>query len=334
MSYVIQAIEPQGAKKHDCPQVHYLAQKWAQKYVLSIKDYEISPREYDKSKTSEKLQTSLRTASVEAWSLTEKLIAKEVWRHRINPKLINPWEIAEDIFNLYQKAIETYAQQTHPLNLTRTIAPEIGNIRQKYTVEDSRVIGFVSMQFHYTGHQLLQRISPDEQEGVNYYFKVIDDHLYMPLQRAYRAAAKHDENSQALMAVQQLLPVSTDIAKNICERVVRLYPNYCTKSGSIGEEKIKISSIRDTEMFQVYLWVCLLEGNISIILQELFPLCAMLYPALKVQWELIRQMLHLLGKQTCNYLATEQQNIFLPYFQVLWQMFSPEVFPETLEDEG
>jgi Phycobilisome protein len=331
MSYVIQAIEAQGAKKHDNSEVHYLAQKWAQKYVLSIKNDEFAGT-YDNSETSEKLQTSLRTASAEAWSLTEKLIAKEVWRHGINPKLINPWEIAKDILNLYEKAIETYTQQIHPLNLTRTIAPEIGIIRHRYTLEDPRVIGFVSMQFHYTGQQLLQKIPFEEQKRVSNYFKVIDDHLYMPLQRAYRAAAKHDNKSQALIAVQELLPVSTDIAKNICERVIELYPNYSTRSGSIKEEKIKISSIRDTEMFQVYLWVCLLEGNISVILQELFPLCAMLYPALKVQWELIRQMLHLLGKETCNYLVPEQQNIFLPYFQVLWQMFSPEVFPETLED--
>jgi Phycobilisome protein len=333
MSYVTEAIKPQGAKKRNDSQLHYLAQKWAQKYVLAIKDNEIPPGECEARETSEKLQTSLRAASVEAWSLTEKLIAKEVWRHGINPRLINPWEIAEDIFRLYEKAIETYTLQIHPLNLTRTIAPEVGNIRQKYTAEDPRVIGFVSMQFHYTGQQLLQRISPWEQERVKNYFKVIDDHLYMPLQRAYRAAAKHNEDSEALMVVQQLLPVSSDIAKNICERVIKLYPNYCTRNGLLQEEKIKISSIRDTEMFQVYLWVCLLEGNMSVIFQELFPLCVMLYPALKVQWELIRQMLHLLGKETCNNLGSEQQNIFLPYFQVLWQMFSPEVFPETLEDE-
>ncbi|MEO3706783.1 hypothetical protein [Trichormus azollae] len=51
------------------------------------------------------------------------------------------------------------------------------------------------------------------------YFNVIDDHLYMPLQLAYEVAAKHNYNSSVLSAVQNLLLVSTQTAKNICQRV-------------------------------------------------------------------------------------------------------------------
>jgi hypothetical protein len=42
-------------------------------------------------------------------------------------------------------------------------------------------------------------------------------------------------------------------------------------------------------MFQVYLWVCVLEDTISSGQQELFPLCVMLYPRLNVRWELVQQ---------------------------------------------
>ena len=77
------------------------------------------------------------------------------------------------------------------------------------------------------------------------------------------------------------------------------------------------SSIRDVEMFQVYLWVCADKGNISAIQQELFPLCVMLYPILKVSWEIIREMLHLLGQEISERLNTKQANTLMPYFQVM-----------------
>ncbi|MGA9380118.1 MAG: hypothetical protein WBV73_15245, partial [Phormidium sp.] len=200
-------------------------------------------------------------------------------------------------------------------------------------VADPRVIGFVSMQFHYTGLSLISDLSVRKKTELLDYFKVIDDHLYMPLQRAYDAAANQDYDSQMLKVVQQLLPVSTEIAKNICERVIELYPNYSTYTGNLNNPVVKTASIRDVEMFQVYLWVCVLENSIAAIQQELFPLCVMLYPTLKVRWELVRQMINLLGKEIGNRLGREQQELFKPYFQALREMFSPEIFPESFADE-
>ncbi|MEH2133390.1 MAG: hypothetical protein V7K86_22735, partial [Nostoc sp.] len=61
---------------------------------------------------------------------------------------------------------------------------------------------------------------------------------------------------------------------------------------------------------------------------ELFPLCVMLYPRLKVQWEVVRQMLHLLRQEINISLTSQEAETLMPYFQVLWDMFSPEVFAE------
>jgi hypothetical protein len=138
----------------------------------------------------------------------------------------------------------------------------------------------------------------------------------MPLQRVYTAAAKLDCHSVVLMAVQHLLPNSTYIAKNITQKVIELYSAYLSYSGYLNNAKVTISSIRDVEMFQVYLWVCADKGNIAAIQQELFPFCVMLYPTLKVSWEIIRQMLHLLGSKISERLNTEQANTLMPCFQV------------------
>jgi Phycobilisome protein len=311
-----------------------------------------------REQTAQKLMKSLRTVSHQAWNKVEMLLSQEMERHQIEPSLINPWEITADSFKiyektlevytkqaplrqlamvmrlarqgepLYQKALEIYTEQVAPSQLATVIGAEVGALRKKYTKEDPRVLGFVSMQFHYTSFLLLQTLSSTERTIIPAYFKVIDDHLYMPLQRAYEAAAEHDFDSPALAAVQNLLPVSTEISRKISHRIIELYPSYRSHSGLLSDPEVKTSSIRDIEMFQVYLWLCTLEGSVAPIQQELFPLCVMLYPTFNVQWELIRQMLHLLDREIQSRLSAKQANTLTPYFQALWHMFSPEVFGE------
>lgn len=314
-----------------------ITQQWAKKYVRKLIDSENTWEATSKgvrSLTAQRLLQSLRATTVQGWTKTESLIAKEVQRHGINYKLIDPWEIARDAYYIYEKALSAYAEQIPPRRLCIFIASDVGCMRKKYTAIDPRVIGFVSMQFHYSGQSLLESLPKAEQAIVGTYFKVIDDHLYMPLHRFYEAAAKYDYNSPALESIRKLLPMSSEIAKKIATRIAELYPNYRCYSGSLNEPTVMISSIRDVEMFQVYLWVCVLERSIAAIQQELFPLCVMLYPPLKVRWELVRQMIHLMGIELQVHLEPQQRSLFMPYFQALWDLFSPEVFPETLEDEN
>jgi hypothetical protein len=350
--------------------VHSLAQLWAKRYVENLQDDEQKAASTDsvdlsaltsdegRSQTVETLKQALRFTSAQAWSKTESLLAKEVQRHRINPELIDPWQIAEDTRYLFERTLEVYANQvpsqqllsalersnqprtvvseglTHlttlppPGRLSVVISPEVGRIRQKYTAQDPRVLGFVSMQFHYSGQMLLELLSPVERNLLSAYFKVIDDHLYMPLHRAYEAAAMYDYSAPPLYAVRQLLPVSSEIARNICQRVLQLYPSYQSYSGLLGAPAVRVSSLRDVEMFQVYLCLCVLEGKITALQDELFPLCVMLYPPLSVRWELVRTMLRLLGQELTIHLDANAVTLFKPYSRALWEMFAPEVLPD------
>jgi hypothetical protein len=316
--------------------IKMLSKLWAKKYVQKLIEPEDACESNSKAMqtiTAQRLLQSLRATSVQAWTKTETLLSQEVKRHGINYKLIDPWEIAKDVHDIYEEVLLAYAAQVAPQCLCVSIGTKLGRIRQKYTKIDPRIIAFVSLQFHYSGQLLLEPISKQEQLTVNSYFKIIDDHLYIPLQRAYDAAAKHDYNSPVLEIVRRMLPASREIARKIATRMIELYPNYRCYSGSLDEPTVKASSIRDIEMFQIYLWVCLLENSIAAIQHELFPLCVMLYPTLNVRWELVRQMLHLMSIELRKRLELPQVSLLLPYFQVLWEMFSPEVFPERLEDE-
>jgi hypothetical protein len=158
------------------------------------------------------------------------------------------------------------------------------------------------------------------------YMKVMDDHMYMPLQAAYEAAANHPFDSPALGAVQHLLPISTKIAISVCRQICRVHPNYKSYSGPLTDLTVRTASIRDVEMFQVYLCLCVLEDDMRSVQQELFPLCVMLYPNLRVSWRLVQDMLKTMGWDMHDRLPPDYMAIFLPYLRTLTEMFSSDIF--------
>ncbi|NJO80403.1 MAG: hypothetical protein HC827_19105 [Cyanobacteria bacterium RM1_2_2] len=309
-----------------------LEKLWAKKYVGNLANYAwetSAPSATGREQIAEKMLGTLRFASSQAWGKTEALLISELQRHRIHADLIDPWRIASDSRLLFEKAVESYTHQLRPERFSVVIAPECGRIRQAYSAQDPRVLGFMSMQFHYTGQLLLEKLTADEKPLIADYFKVMDDHLYMPLHRAYEAAAAHVAGSPALLAVQHLLPISTQIAEFICAEVAEHNPDHRCYSGSLQDATVRISSIRDVEMFQIYLCLCVLEGNVAAVQQELFPLCVMLYPPLNVKWELVRQLLGLLGWEIQKRLPPADHKTFAPYGKALQEMFSLDVFPES-----
>jgi hypothetical protein len=327
--------------------VSVLAQQWAKKYIRNLDD---PNRSGNKSASDDQdalfggaeqeavelvdppeviakaLNSALRNASSQAWQRTEAFLSKEVLRHDIDADLIDPWEISKDIHDIYKKAIAAYGEGIPAYKLSMRINNDVAEVRKKATSVDPRVIAFVSIQFHITGEILLQDLKHNTQDVVRDYFKVIDDHLYMPLHRAYDAAALHAIDSPALKFVQHMLPYSTEIAHSICQRVIDLYPNYRCYNGPLNKPNIRISSVRDVEMFQIYLWVCLLENDLQALQDELFPLCVMIYPGLNVSWELVQQMIHLLGKEIQLRSEGVDSQALMPFYLALREMFSPAVF--------
>jgi hypothetical protein len=314
-----------------------LAKLWGKRYVQNLLSYShvLSNRDRDRfsevsslegrAQTATKLLKSLNFASAQAWSKTESLLTAEVQRHGINPHYIDPWQIARDSHQLFEKVLEVYHQGKAPQSLATVIAPECGRVRKSVSTPDPRILGFVSMQIHYTGQKLLEPLSDAERILIEDYFKVLDDHLYMPLQRAYEVAANHPEHSAPLAAVQALLPQSGRIAQEVCQQVLQDVGNYQSFSGSLSSPTVQVSSIRDVEMFQIYLCVCTLENSIAAFQEELFPLCVMLYPPLKVEWWLVRSLVELLEQSMNQCLELHQVKLFKPYLDSMQQLFAIEV---------
>ncbi|NER80550.1 MAG: hypothetical protein F6K42_13440 [Leptolyngbya sp. SIO1D8] len=314
---------------HPDTELPSLSELWAKKYIAKLKDQDALLKTLGEAKhrvdIAQKLTELLRPISAQAWHKTESLLSDEIRRHNISSELIDPWAISKDVHQVYEKALLAYANRLPPQRLSVAIAADMGTIRQKHTVIDPRVIGFVSMQFHYCGQMLASQVKGAEKTALESYFKVVDDHLYMPLHRAYEAAANCTYDAPELKAVHHLLPYSSQIAADIVNMVNQLHPTYTSYTGHLSNQIVRTSSIRDVEMFQVYLWTCVLEQNIAAIQQELFPLCVMLYPRLDVSWDLVREMLHLLQKAFSKYGQPQDTESYQPYHTSLCKMFSAEV---------
>ncbi len=319
--------------------LYSLASVWARRYVSAVavngpvNEPAIVPldaaaffSEFGLQQTAAKLQGLIRQASAQAWGQTEQLLGGELQRHGIAPELVNPWAIAADSHKLFEQAIAAYGEGISARQMSLVVGHDCGQLRSKSMQADPRLIGFVSMQCHYTGQALLAVLTDRERELFAPYLKVIDDHLYMPLREAYQAAAQHDSTSEKLRAVQHLLSVSSKIARKVYKRVSGQNPGYQSHSGALSSEAIRVSSLRDIEMFQMYLCVCLLEGNVRSVQEQLFPLCVMLYPRLHVSWQLVQEMLAALGWEMHKRLLPGDMMQFLPYLRTLSHMFSEDVF--------
>ncbi|MGB7894070.1 MAG: hypothetical protein WCF82_19500 [Microcoleus sp.] len=318
--------------------VSSFAVSWAKKYYSTVATRENqAPRqilpsldltnfEGNRAPIVEKLTDTLNLASEIAWSRVEALLGKQIERHAINPSLINSLEIPGDSRTLYRKAIDAYADREPVFRLSVLVGKDIIKVRRKYSETDPLVLGFVTMQFQYTSKILLGCLSESERAEFAPYLKVVDDYLHIPYGEINEAAANQPPNSRDLLAVQHLLQHTTQIASAVYDRASAQHQGYRSSSGYLNDREVKISGIRDVEIFQSYLCWCVLEGSIHPVQQELFPICVMLYPKLHVSWELVQDMLLILFWEICERLPAEDLTVFVPYLRTLTELFSRDVF--------
>lgn len=318
--------------------VSSVAVNWAKKYYLTVNTHNqqtqslipapsnLLESQGNRARTVDKLADTLKVASEIAWSKVRTLLGIEIERHAISPDLINSTQIIADTRNLYRKVLDAYGDREAPSRLSVLVGKDIMEIRKKYSHADPLVLGLVALEFHYVGQFLLGCLSQDEQLQVVAYLKIVDDYLHIPFGDIHASAANQDPNSQALLAVQHLLSCTTQIATAVYERVSAKNAGYRSSSGFLSDVRVKLSSIRDVEIFQSYLCLCALEGSIWPVQQELFPICVMLYPRLHVSWKVVQDMLMVLFWEMHDRLTAEDMMVFLPYLRTLTEMFSDEVF--------
>lgn len=320
---------------------YFLAVNWAKKYYKNIRNAPYQREQNNetisdnlttlnlnknRASTVDKLLESLKVASEIAWGKVESILGLEIISHGINEDLIQPEQMRTDSRHLYREVIITYADREKPSRLSVLLGKKFIEIRRKYTQADPLVLGFMVMQCHYLGQMLSRCLSPQGKLDFVPYLKSVEDYLYIPFREIHELAAEHHPNSPELNAVQHLLPYTTKIAEAVYQRVSKKHQGYRANSGSLNKLMVKLSSIRDVEIFQCYLCWCVLEGSLAPIQEELFPLCVMLYPRLNVSWKLVQDMLLFMFWEIYDRVSPEDMMMFLPYLRTLMEMFSDEVF--------
>jgi hypothetical protein len=276
--------------------------------------------------SSDLLLRSLRLVSAEAWSKTEALLKDEVERYGMNSSLVDPWAIVGDSYALFEQAIEHYADQgaSGPAlrSLTPAIARRCSQMRQRWSESDARVLGFVSMHVHYTGRMLLERMPMPERSKFEAYVRFLEEQLYLPLQELYQAAAHSSVAPATLRAVQCLLPLTSKIARRVVKRITNRHSQYQTYSGHLTSRQVHASSLRDVEMFLLYLGLSSLQGNTQLVEERLFPICQLLYPRLHVTWDLVQEMLEEIAWELHHRLLPDDMMQFSPYLRTFTTLFS------------
>lgn len=310
-----------------------LFQAWSRRYAYGPILTELQPSRGGSAHRSALLQ-QLRYAlsQVKAESPAQaptSLLSRVVNRAKL-PERLDFQEVAEDIYQIYDVALTFYARGIAPERSTLVMAERIGYLRNRYAAYTPYIISLASIQFRQTRHRLLTYLSSRQQAHIISYLEAIDDHLYLPLGRVYEAAAVYPPNAQELITVRRLIPLSGKIARKIVERVQTAFPHYHSYSGPLSSSLVKAASIRDVELFQAYLWLCILECSDAVLTQELLPLCQRLYPILNIRWELVRYMLLLLEHEIGRRSEPHQWQQFRPYIDRLRNIFAG-VAAETLQ---
>ncbi|MEQ9668276.1 hypothetical protein [Coleofasciculus sp. G2-EDA-02] len=225
--------------------------------------------------------------------------------------------------DLYKVSVMPKLELPEISSLVTILTPELMQFQSQHlSASNQKILGFMSTQFHLSSKVLLNRLSLPEQLLLSPYFKFIEEQVCIPWQRVCAAAGQHSLNSPILALVEQLLPKSQEIAARVYRKALELYPNYRSRRGKLDAPEVKASSIRDVEMFQAYLWVCVLEQNMAAMEKELFPLCEMVYPSVNVSWELVDKMVKLLVEKIIIRLDTQQKSIVQPYTTAMQKLFA------------
>jgi len=206
--------------------------------------------------------------------------------------------------------------------LTLTLEPSLLDLQKQHiALLDWRTLGFMTTVLNLIATQLLQQLTLVEQVLITPYFKFVEEQIALPWQRLCAAADKHSLDAPRFMLVEQMMPASPDIAQTVYCRLMHLFPKHCSRRGTLNQPEVMHSCLRDLEMFQSYLWLCILEDSLQPVTQELVTLCVMVMQSVGVKWELIAQWNQLLLDEIVRRVTPEQKALLLPYIEGMQQAF-------------
>ncbi len=207
--------------------------------------------------------------------------------------------------------------------LASAIEPTLIVFQKQHIVsKDWRALGFLTTQLKFTNKLILHMLTPVEKVLLQPYLKFLEEQVAIPWQRICAAGEKQELGSPLLTLVGKMLLVIEEITQTVYHQLVTMFPNHRSRSGSFNDPSVAHSSIRDLNMFQAYLWLCVLEQSLAPVEEELVHLCLMVTEKVEIKWELISVWVQLLMDEVNKFLTLEEEMILQPYTQGMVQAFN------------
>ncbi|MBW4633933.1 MAG: hypothetical protein KME30_19125 [Iphinoe sp. HA4291-MV1] len=336
------------------PSVERLTKLWAKRYTPDLssrflfqdpwlhRDLVEAASPAGRVKTVAKLQLPLLDVTCQMAGI----LAKELYEYIPNVLDLNETrQLSQYSHQVYIKLLEFYQQSSNSqqsilwaiagnsLSLSEWGIPNIEQLatalqpillefqEQHILSHDWRTLGFITTLLNFCNQLLLKQLTPIEQIIIAPYFKFVEEQVAVPWQRVCAAAAKHQLDSPALALVEQMLSVSDEIAQVVYHRITELFPNHRSRRGGLSDPGVTHSCLRDLNMFQAYLWLCMLEENTVPMEQELAALCIMVMESVDVKWELCAQWIQSLVDEIMSRVTPEQSSLLQPHTQAMQEIF-------------
>ena len=206
--------------------------------------------------------------------------------------------------------------------LSQALNPLLEDLCQAHLVgDDPRTIGFVTTQFHFTTRAIFKRLKLWDQVLLYPYLQFAEEQVCMPWQDLNRAALSHPAHSPEVLLVDHMIGQCDRIAIAVYQQARQQLSSMKSTRGDMDHPDVAASIIRDTTMFQTYLWLCVLQGNMSAVQDRLLPLCMMVFPSVGVSWEWVYQMLVMMVSQISETLSAAQWDLVRPTAELLLETF-------------
>ncbi|MBE9113579.1 hypothetical protein IQ273_29820 [Nodosilinea sp. LEGE 07298] len=218
--------------------------------------------------------------------------------------------------------IEKLADELEPLLL---------EFQEKHRIsKDWRTLGFITTQINFSNALLLDGLSPAEKVLITPYFKFLEEQVALPLKRLCSAAAKHDLSSPEFVLVAQMLPLAQEISTAVNARLMKRFPNHYSRRGKLNDLAVQHSCLRDLDMFQIYLWLCVLQGNLAAFEHELVALCIMVLETVGISWTIASKCNEFLMDEILNRVDARHRLLLEPYTKGIINAFACDRTPVQL----
>ncbi|MEO0870160.1 MAG: hypothetical protein AAFY17_17360 [Cyanobacteria bacterium J06642_11] len=194
------------------------------------------------------------------------------------------------------------------------LANHLGNCFAEFQAQhaaskDWLVQCFLTTQISLTSVSLLGALDPVEQAMFSPYCNLLEEYVSIPWWRLCQSAAQHSQPSPHYRLVEKMLPRTSEISLTVFEEWRQQFGTYTGARGNLRDLKLRRSSIRDFDMFQIYLWLSFLDGTSDIFEKELVMFCAYIFKGLGIPWVMTVTGTRLLLEEILSQLTSEEQAI-------------------------